>query len=106
MVIDWTQLIIGLCSILLTIFVAPYLKMKYAQVKDESIDFWLRTLMSAAETYFGSGAGAQKKEWVLTELQNKFPSIDMDKIQDSLESMFRELVVEGIINNEEIEIRK
>lgn len=102
MTIDWTQLIIGLCSIILTIFVAPYLKMKYAQVKDESIDFWLRTLMSAAETYFGAGAGAQKKQWVLDELQKKFPSLDMEMIQDNLECLFRELVVDGIINNDEI----
>ena len=105
MEINWTDLIIGLCSIILTIFVAPYLKAKYTQIKDESVDFWLRTLMSAAETYFGSGAGQQKKEWVLTELQNYFTGLDMDKIQDNLEAMFRELVIEGIINNDEIEIR-
>ena len=100
--IDWTQLIIGLCSIIMTIFVAPLLKAKYTQIKDESIDFWLRTLMAAAETYFGAGAGAQKKQWVLEELQLKFPSLDIDLIEDNLECLFRELVVEGIINNDEI----
>lgn len=103
MQINWTELIIGVCGIVCTIFLAPYLRMKYAQIRDDSIDYWLRVLMSAAETYFASGTGAQKKEWVLNELQNKFPKLDMDKIQDSLEAMFRALVVEGILNNKEVD---
>lgn len=101
MEINWTELIIGLASLVVTVFLVPYLRAKYQEIRTDSIDYWLRVLMSSAETYFASGTGAQKKEWVLTELKARFPSLDMDRIQDSLESMFRELVVEGILNNDE-----
>ena len=100
--IDWTNIIIMIATILITGFLLPFIKAKYAQVKTESIDYWLRVLMSAAETYFSTGTGAQKKEWVLNELQAKFPKLDMEKIQDSLEAMFRELVVEGILHSSTI----
>ena len=102
MTIDWTQLIIGLCGIVLTIFVAPYIKMKWSQLQDESVEFWLRTLMSAAETYFATGTGKEKKQWVLDEMQKRFPKLDIAILDSALESMFRELVIEGIINNDEI----
>ena len=98
---DWTTFIIGISSLIVTVFLIPYLRAKYQEIRTDSIDYWLRVLMSSAETYFSSGTGLQKKEWVLTELQNKFPNLDMDRIQDSLEAMFRQLVVEGILNNGE-----
>lgn len=102
MAIDWTQLIIGIASLVVTVVLVPLIREKYSQVRTDSIDYWLRVLMSAAETYFASGTGVQKKEWVLNELQNKFPNLDMDRIQDSLEAMFRELLVEGILHSSTI----
>ena len=99
---DWTTFIICISSLIVTVFLVPYLRAKYQEIRTDSIDYWLRVLMSSAETYFGSGTGVQKKEYVLNLLKQKFPSLDMDRIQDSLEAMFRQLVVEGILNNEEI----
>lgn len=98
---DWTTLIIGLASLVTTVFLIPFLREKYQQVRTETIDYWLRILMSSAETYFASGTGAQKKEWVLEQLQEKFPKLNIGLIDNSLEAMFRELVVEGILNNGE-----
>ena len=98
---DWTSLIIGLASIITTVFLIPFLLEKYKQVRTETIDYWLRILMSSAETYFATGEGKQKKQWVLDQLQEKFPKLDIGQIDNSLEAMFRELVVEGILNNGE-----
>lgn len=98
---DWTSLIIGLASIITTVFLIPFLREKYKQVKTETLDYWLRVLMSSAETYFATGEGKQKKQWVLDQLQEKFPKLDIGLIDHSLEAMFRELVVEGILNNGE-----
>lgn len=100
--IDWTNIVIMIATILITGFLLPFLKAKYAQIKTESLDYWLRVFMSAAETYFADGEGKQKKEWVIAQLQAKFPKLDIAKIEDSLEAMFRELVVEGILHSSTI----
>ena len=100
--IDWTQLIIGIASVVVTVVLVPLIREKYTQVRTETIDYWLRIFMSSAETYFSTGEGKAKKQWVLDHLSAKFPHLDLEVLSDCLEAMFRELVVEGILNNTEI----
>ena len=100
--IDWTHLIIGITSVVVTVVLIPLIREKYQQVRTETIDYWLRIFMASAETYFSTGEGKAKKEWVLEHLSAKFPKLDIDMLSDCLEAMFRELVVEGLLNNPDI----
>ena len=43
------------------------------------------TLVAAAEMVFGAGQGAQKKEWVLTQLVKKFPFLSKGKLDTIIE---------------------
>lgn len=50
------------------------------------------TLVAAAEMFFpGSGRGSEKKEWVLQEIKNKFPSVNIETIDKIIESFVFEL---------------
>ena len=100
--IDWTELIIGIASIVVTAVLIPLLREKSKQIKTESLNYWLRVLMAAAETYFSDGEGKKKKEWVIDQLQQMFKGIDVATLENALEAMFRQLVVDGILNNDAI----
>ena len=100
--INWTELIIGIASIIVTAVLVPLLREKSKQIKTETLNYWLRTLMSAAETYFSDGEGKQKKQWVIDRVQEHLKGLDVAELENALESMFRQLVVEGILNNDAI----
>lgn len=97
---DWTQIILSLLALLSAVvsgFLIPYLNKKFCNEKKIELNTMLRILMSAAETYFGSDCGKRKKEWVLGELERLGIKFDQETVQDALEAMYRELVVEGVI---------
>lgn len=100
--INCTELIIGIASIIVTVVLVPLLREKSKQIKTESLNYWLRTLMSAAETYFSDGEGKQKKQWVIDRVQEHLKNLDVAELENALETMFRQLVVEGILNNDAI----
>lgn len=100
--INWTELIIGIASIIVTAVLVPLLREKSKQIKTETLNYWLRTLMSAAETYFSDGEGKQKKQWVIDRVQEHLKGLDVAELENALEAMFRQLVVEGILNNDAI----
>ena len=79
-----------------------YLETLHANpAKLDNLNMYLRVLMSAAETYFGSQMGQEKKQFVLDELKRNGIYFDEETVQDALEAMWRELCAEGILNTEE-----
>lgn len=79
--INWTELIIGIASIIVTAVLVPLLREKSKQIKTETLNYWLRTLMSAAETYFSDGEGKQKKQWVIDRVQEHLKGLDVAELE-------------------------
>ena len=102
--VDWTpifQAVIALLSAVITGLLIPWIRSKCKVAKLDNLNMYLRVLMSAAETYFGSQMGQEKKQFVLDELKRNGIYFDEETVQDALEAMWRELCAEGILNTEE-----
>lgn len=102
--IDYTQIIqavIALLSAVITCLLIPWIRSKTKSAKLDNLNLYLKVLMSAAETYFGSDMGKEKKQFVLDELERNGIHFDAETVQDALEAMWRELVSQGILNTEE-----
>lgn len=102
--VDWTpifQAFIALLSAVITGLLIPWIRSKAKEAKLDNLNLYLKVLMSAAETYFGSQMGQEKKQWVIDELIRNGIHFDAETVQDALEAMWRELTAEGILNTEE-----
>jgi hypothetical protein len=86
--IDITPIInalILLVGTIITIFVVPYLKQKFDNGKLAEIEEWVEIAVTAAEQYFGSSHGREKKEFVVEFLRNKGFKIDLDSLDKMIE---------------------
>lgn len=102
--VDWTpifQAVIALASAVITGLLIPWIRNKCKESKLDNLNMYLKVLMSAAETYFGSEMGQQKKQFVLDELKRNGIYFDEETVQDALEAMWRQLTAEGILNSGE-----
>ena len=79
--------IITLIVAVITTFLIPYLKAKVAKIKN-----WVKVAVEAAEMiYNGTGRGAEKKAYVLNYLKEKGYTLDLDSIDNLIESAVLEL---------------
>jgi len=84
--------IITLILALITTFLIPYIKTKVGAQKFEEIKAWTKIAVEAAEMiYVGPGRGKEKKEYVIKYLESKGFSIDMESINNLIESAVLEL---------------
>lgn len=87
--IDYTDLIqafIALISAVITGFFIPYLKKKISVQKFEELKKWVGVAVEAAEQLYGSKAGQQKKEYVVSFLLSKGIVFDVDEVTTLIES--------------------
>ena len=107
--IDFTAIItaiISLVSAIILYVLVPYLKKKRQEAEAnmtaesrETLDYWLRVFISAAETvYEGSGLGGRKADWVILQLQKLGLAFDEETVRDAITGICRTLTAEGIIN--------
>lgn len=93
--IDMTEVlkaVISLVVLLLTCFLAPYLKQKVSAEKLAEIQFWVGVAVEAAEMlYVGSGRGAEKKEYVLKFLNERGYTLDISAIENMIEAAVLEM---------------
>lgn len=85
-VTDIAEAIIVLISALITTFVLPYIKQKLSDDKRQKLIFWIETAVKAAEQLYGSKAGQQKKEYVVSFLLSKGIVADIDEVTALIES--------------------
>lgn len=98
---DWTKIILAaltIISALVSGFLIPWLKSKMTAEQLSALDFWLRVLVAAAETAFGTGKGAEKKAWVLARIRGMGLKFDDQAVSDAVEAMVRELTAQAVIN--------
>lgn len=93
--VDLTQIvtaIIGLMVSLITAFLIPYLKTKIGADKLNTIKIWVKVAVEAAEMiYTNSGKGAEKKAYVTNFLNSKGFTLDVEEIDNLIESAVLEL---------------
>ena len=95
MQIDITQVVVGLLGILATVitgYLIPYLKSKTSTDVQAEIEYWTTVAVQAAEQkYKGSGLGAEKKSYVLDFLKAKGFTIDLNSLDNMIESAVLQL---------------
>ena len=93
--IDLTQIIVAVITLifgLIAKYAIPYLKEKYSTEQLEKMKLWAKVAVEAAEMlYTGSGRGAEKKKYVLDFLNSKGFSVDIETLENLLESAVLEL---------------
>lgn len=95
MQIDLTQIIIaffGLISAIVTAVVVPYIKQKLTNEQLVEMKKWAIVAVEAAEQIFtGTGRGVEKKEYVLSFLEEKGLKVDAVSIDNLIEASVLEL---------------
>lgn len=94
MTFDFTGLFEIVLSILATIascFIIPLIKEKLDAEKLERLVKWVKIAVEAAEQLYGSGAGQQKKEYVVNFLLEKGIVFDAEKVSNIIESAVYQL---------------
>lgn len=84
--------IITLCVFALTAFLLPWLRQKLGDQKTEELANWVKIFVQAAEQLFReSGMGQEKKAYVLARLREKGYTVELEAIEDMIESAVLEL---------------
>ncbi|MBR5872641.1 MAG: holin [Oscillospiraceae bacterium] len=84
--------VIGIIIAVAARYAIPFLKEKYGEAKLNNIAKWVKIAVNAAEMiYTESGMGQQKKAYVLEFLNNKGFTVDMDSIENLIESAVLDL---------------
>lgn len=90
MTIDLTQVVSAVITLVVAVisaFLIPYLRAKVGTEKFEIIRKWITVAVEAAEQiYVGSGRGTEKKQYVLDFLNSKGYKLDLDSIDNLIES--------------------
>jgi hypothetical protein len=88
--VDLTQVVLAIITLavsLITVFLIPYLKSKVGAENLDTIRFWVNIAVEAAEMiYVGTGRGQEKKEYVTRFLQRKGFSLNLDEVENLIES--------------------
>ena len=99
---DYTQIILSVIALLgaiITTFIVPWIRRKLTESQQRDLPFYIRILVAAAETMFSDeGVGAEKKQWVIDQLEKYGIRFDVELISDAIEAMVRELTADGVIN--------
>lgn len=96
--IDWTKVIISICSIIITGVLIPLLRAKYLEIREnlsekqrDTVDYWLSVAVRWAKQYLYDYPGAKKKEEVLSFVSEKLislgikvPEEDLDKCMEAI----------------------
>ncbi|MEG0751198.1 MAG: phage holin, LLH family [Oscillospiraceae bacterium] len=89
--IDLTAIInavIALCAALLTTRLIPWLSAKLKNEDVQTLEFWTDIAVRAAEQYFGSKSGQEKKAYVMSFLESRGFKIDDALIEATVGTLF------------------
>lgn len=89
MTFDFTgifEIVISVLSVIASCFIIPWLKEKLSAEKLERLVKWVKIAVEAAEQLYGSGAGQQKKEYVVNFLLSKGIVFDAEEMVAIIES--------------------
>lgn len=92
--INWTEVIIGLCSIIITGVIVPLVTAKVKIVKaemsketQETVRYWTEVSVRWAKQWLQSETGEKKKEEVLRFVSEKLRELKIDVSADELDKI-------------------
>lgn len=86
------ETIFTLISLVVTIFVVPYIKAKTNEKQQAEINGWVKIAVDAAEQiYAGHGRGAEKKEYVISFMEDHGFILDAEKVEALIEAAVYQL---------------
>lgn len=94
MTFDFTgifEIVLSIIAVVVSCFIVPILKEKLSAEKIERLVKWVKIAVEAAEQLYGSGAGQQKKEYVVNFLLEKGIVFDANKVATIIESAVYQL---------------
>lgn len=95
MTVDLTQIIVAILTFsisMVSAFLIPYIKTKVTVEQLDTIKFWVKIAVQAAEMlYVGSGRGEEKKQYVLDFLKSKGFTLNVEEIENLIEATVLEL---------------
>ena len=96
--IDLTQVVVAILTLVISLvsaFLVPLIKSKVSAEQLETIKFWVNVAVEAAEQmYVGSGKGAEKKAYVVSFLNSKGFTLNIEEIDALIEGAVCELHLE------------
>lgn len=92
--INWTEVIISVCSILITGVLIPFLTTKWKNAKEEmsqstqeTIEYWVEVGVRWAKQWLQSETGEKKKAEVLTFVSEKLKELKINVSADELDKI-------------------
>lgn len=106
--VNWTEVIISICTILITGVIIPLATTKWKKAKAEmdkttqdTVDYWVEVGVRWAKQWMQSETGEKKKEQVLAYVTDKLREL---KINVSAEDLDK--IIEAIYGNVKHELEK
>lgn len=92
--INWTEVIISVCSILITGVLIPFLTTKWKNAKEEmsqstqeTIEYWVEVGVRWAKQWLQSETGEKKKAEVLSFVSEKLKELKINVSADELDKI-------------------
>ena len=82
-------------------YLIPWLKVKIGNEKYDELVKKIKDLMSVAEQHYGSNTGAEKKAWVISEINKLGLNFNEEMVGNLIDGFTNVLTAEGIINKGE-----
>ena len=87
------QAVISVIAVVITAYVVPWLKRKLTAEQQAELAEWVSIAVAAAEQlYTGTGRGGEKKAYVLSFLEAKGYTIDVDSMTDAIDALIEAAV--------------
>ena len=97
--INWTEVIISICTLLITSVLVPFVfktyKSNVSREKQEAIEYWTETAVRWAKQWLQTEEGQVKKKAVKDYLEVKLEELDIDLSLEDLD-MIIEAVYERV----------
>ena len=81
------QAVIALLAALITSRLIPWIKKKIGAEEMNMLNAATRTVVFAAEQIYGAGKGAEKMEYVISQLEKKGFTVDIDAIEAAVKEL-------------------
>lgn len=91
---DMINAFLALLAAIITGFIVPWIKAKATAEQQQNIRFWVDVAVKAAEQYFGSGYGEEKKAFVVEWLAQKGFAADDALIEAAVNDFFGKIGAE------------
>lgn len=106
--VNWTEVIISICTILITGVILPLATTQWKNAKEEmdkttqdTIDYWVEVGVRWAKQWMQSETGEKKKEQVLSYVTDKLRELKIDVSAEDLDK-----IIEAIYGNVKHELER